>query len=40
MNTGNATAKDVLDLVDYIIKVIFEKFGKIVELEVEVVGEE
>ncbi len=40
VNTGNATAKDVLDLVDYIIKVIFEKFGKIVELEVEVVGEE
>ena len=40
VNTGNATAKDVLDLVAYIIKVIFEKFGKVVELEVEVVGEQ
>ena len=40
VNTGNATAKDVLDLVQYVIKVIFEKFGKVVELEIEVVGEE
>lgn len=39
VNTGKATAKDVLDLIDYIIKVVYEKFGKVLELEIEVVGE-
>lgn len=39
VNTGNATAKDILDLIDYIIKVVYEKFGKVLELEVEVIGE-
>lgn len=39
VNTGNATAKDILELVDYIIKVVYEKFGKVLELEVEVIGE-
>lgn len=39
VNTGNATAKDVLNLIDYIIKVVYEKFGKILELELEVIGE-
>lgn len=39
VNTGNATAKDILDLIDYVIKVVYEKFGKILELEVEVIGE-
>ena len=39
VNTGNATAKDILELIDYIIKVVYEKFGKIIELEVEVIGE-
>lgn len=39
VNTGEATAKDVLDLTDYIIKVVYEKFGKVLELEIEVVGE-
>lgn len=39
VNTGNATAKDILNLVDYVIKVVYEKFGKVLELEVEVIGE-
>ena len=39
VNVDNATAKDVLDLTDYMKKVVFEKFGKTLELEVEIVGE-
>lgn len=39
VNVGNATAKDVIELTDYVKKVIFEKFGKKIELEVEIVGE-
>ncbi len=39
VNTGNATAEDVLKLTEHITKVIYEKFGKVVELEVEIVGE-
>lgn len=39
VNTGNATAQDVLDLTDYMKKVVYEKFGKKLELEVEIIGE-
>ena len=39
VNKGNATAQDILDLIDYVIKVVYEKIGKILELEVEVIGE-
>lgn len=39
VNKGNATAKDVLDLADYVKKAVFEKFGKEIELEVEILGE-
>lgn len=39
VNIGNATAKDVLELTDYMKKVVYEKFGKQLELEVEVIGE-
>ena len=39
INTGNATAEDVLKLVDYITKTVYKKFGKKIELELEVVGE-
>lgn len=39
VNIGNATAKDVLELTDYMKKVINDKFGKQLELEVEVIGE-
>lgn len=39
VNAGNATAEDVLQLVDDVIKTVYEKFGKVLELEVEIVGE-
>lgn len=40
INKGNASAKDVLDLVKYIKDTIEEKFNKQIELEIEVVGKE
>ena len=38
VNTGNATAEDIIDLIDYVKKVVYEKTGKKVELEVEILG--
>ncbi|TDL79963.1 UDP-N-acetylmuramate dehydrogenase [Peribacillus frigoritolerans] len=38
VNTGNATAKDVLDLIDFVKKTIFEKHAVKMETEVEIVG--
>ena len=40
VNNGNATAKDVIKLTEYIKKEIYNKFGKKIELEIEVIGEE
>ena len=39
INKGNATAQDVLNLVEYTTDKIYEKFGKKIELEVKVLGE-
>lgn len=39
INTGNAIAQDVLDLVKYVTDVVYEKFGKKIELEIKVLGE-
>lgn len=39
INTGNATARDVLDLIEYVKKTVFEKFGVMLEPEVKMVGE-
>lgn len=39
VNTGNATAKDVIDLVEFAKKQVFKKFNKTIELEIEVIGE-
>lgn len=39
VNTGNATAQDVIQLTNYIKEKIFEKFNKKIELEIEVIGE-
>lgn len=39
INTGNATADDVLKLVKYTKEKIYEKFNKTIELEIEVIGE-
>lgn len=39
VNVENATAKDVLDLVNYVRKTVFDKFQKDIKLEIEIVGE-
>jgi UDP-N-acetylmuramate dehydrogenase len=38
VNTGNATAKDILDLIKYVQKIIMEKYGKAIEPEVRILG--
>ena len=38
INKGNATAEDVLKLVEYIKEKVYEKFQKKIELEIEIVG--
>ena len=40
VNKGNATAKDVIELTNYIKEKVFEKFQKNIELEIEVLGVE
>ena len=40
VNKENAKAKDILDLVKYISDKVYEKFGKKIELEVQVIGED
>ncbi len=39
INKGNATAKDIVDLIDYIKKEIKKKFNKKIELEIDIIGE-
>ena len=39
VNNGNATAEDVLRLIEHVQKVVLEKTGKKIELEIEVLGE-
>lgn len=39
INTGNASAKDVLELVEHITKEVYDKFKKKIELEIEIIGE-
>ena len=39
INTGNATSKDVLELIQIIKDEVLKKFGKEIELEVETIGE-
>ncbi|MEG1559481.1 MAG: UDP-N-acetylmuramate dehydrogenase [Clostridia bacterium] len=38
LNTGNATAKDVLSLIDMIIKRVYENFGIILETEIRIIS--
>ena len=40
INKKNATAKDILELVKYVKEEVYKKFGKIIELEIEMIGEE
>ena len=39
INKGNATAKDVIRLVDYIKKKIYDEYQKNIELEIEIIGD-
>ncbi len=39
INTGGATAKDVLELIEYIKKTVDEKFGVMLEPEIKMIGE-
>lgn len=39
INTGNATAKDVLDLIDYIKEQVKQKTGYIIQEEIQIIGE-
>lgn len=40
VNTGNATAKDILDLIKYTKNTVYQKFGVMLEPEVEIIGKE
>lgn len=37
VNTGNATSEDIINLIEYIKKVIYEKYGKKIETEVRII---
>ena len=39
INKGNATAKDILELIEYVKHEVEEKFDKKIELEIEIMGE-
>lgn len=39
INTGDATAKDVIELTNYIKEKVYEKFQKKIELELEIIGD-
>lgn len=39
VNKGNATAKDILELIEYTQEKVYEKAGEKIELEVEIIGE-
>ena len=40
VNTKNATAKDVRELINYVKQEVYKKFNKKIELEIEIIGEE
>lgn len=37
INTGNATSKDILELIDYVVDTVKEKFGVVLETEVKII---
>ena len=39
VNTGNATAEDILNLIEHVTKTVYKKFEKQLQLEIEIVGE-
>ena len=38
INKGNATSQDIIDLIDYVKKVIYEKYNKKIDTEVRIIG--
>ena len=40
INKGNATAKDIINLINYVKEKVYEKFGKTIEEEVRIIGED
>lgn len=38
INKGNATAKDIINLIEHVKKEVYNKFGKKIELEIEIIG--
>ena len=40
VNKGNATAKDIIDLINYVKEKVYEKFGKEIYEEVRIIGED
>lgn len=38
VNTGNATANDVIELIDYVKEKVYEKFKQEIQLEIEIIG--
>ena len=39
VNEENATSNDIIELVQYVKDIVYKKTGKIIELEIEIVGE-
>ena len=39
VNTGNATSQEILELIEITKRKVYEKFGKEIKLEIEVIGE-
>lgn len=39
INKGNASSKDILDLIQYTKRKVFERFGVEIQEEVEIIGE-
>lgn len=40
INAGGATSTDIIELIEYVKKVVYEKTGKNIELELEIIGEQ
>ena len=40
VNKGNAKAKDIIDLINYVKEKVYEKFGKEIHEEVRIIGED
>lgn len=40
VNNGNATSKDILDLIEYIKEEVYKKFNVNIEPEIQIIGEE